>query len=322
MIFENSHILITGANGFVGLHLTNALADTGAKVTQLVRLTGSSINKKGAQIALDLTNRKMVAEIFSVLQPDYVIHLAAIKNRNDIGTQFRDSYDTNLSISLNVIEACLELPKFKKLIFLGSCDEYGQVASPFDETQREIPANAYGLSKLAVTKILSGLYQSRQFPSVVLRPTVIYGPNQGDEMFLSALIQSLLAQKDFAMTSGDQYRDFVYIDDMVDAIIKALAAVNQVNGEVVNIGAGASSQVKEIAMLAADLIYPDAYQHLKFGAVSYRPNELMNYAVNIGRAEQLLGWQPTTKLEYGLQQTISHFRAKVDTAMKMADVHA
>jgi UDP-glucose 4-epimerase len=314
-MLSNCHILITGANGFVGRHVCAAILKAGAKLTQLVYTNESSSNTERIQIAVDLTNRNRVAEVFSALQPDYVIHLAGEKNRNDIGTQFRDSYDRNLSISLNVIEACLALPKFKRLIFLGSCDEYGQVASPFDETQREIPANAYGLSKLAVTKILSGLYHSRQFPSVVLRPTVIYGPNQGDEMFLSALIQSLLAHKDFAMTSGDQYRDFVYIDDMVDAIIKALTAANQVNGEVVNIGSGASFQVKEIAMLAADLIYPGAYQHLKFGTLSYRPNEAINYAVKIGHAEQLLGWQPTAKLEHGLQQTISYFRAKVDMAI-------
>lgn len=310
-MLSNSRILITGANGFVGHHVCAAILKADAKLTQLVRANVPSRKTKNAQIVVDLTNRHRVAEIFSALQPDYVIHLAGEKNRNDIGAQFRDSYDRNLSISLNVIEACLELPKFKRLIFLGSCDEYGQISSPFDEKQREMPANTYGLSKLAVTKILSGLYHSRQFPSVVLRPTVIYGPNQGDEMFLSALIQSLLVQKDFAMTLGDQYRDFVYIDDVVDAIIKALTSVNQVNGEVVNIGSGVSCQVKKIAMLVADLIHPDAYSRLEIGTVPYRTNEAMNYAVNIGRAEQLLGWQPTTNLEKGLQQTINHFRAQV-----------
>ena len=309
---ENNHIIITGANGFLGSHLTNALVSAGTKVTQLVRLKDSSSNKEGSQIELDLTDRKRVAEIFSALQPDYVIHLAGIKNRNDAGAQFRDSYDANLSISLNVIEACLRFNQLKRFVFLGSCDEYGRIAEPFDEMQREIPVNSYGLSKLAVTKILFGLYQSCQFPSVVLRPTIIYGPSQGDEMFLSALIQSLLVQKDFAMTYGEQYRDFVYVDDVVDAIIKVLTATDCVNGVVINVGAGVSCQVKKIANLIADLIHIDVYKHLKFGVVSYRPNETMDYAVNIRRAETLLGWQPTTKLERGLQQTINHFKAQVN----------
>jgi nucleoside-diphosphate-sugar epimerase len=320
-MLSNRHIIITGSNGFVGRHTCEAILKAGAKLTQLVHTNESSSHTERVQIAVDLTNRNRVAEIFSALQPDYVIHLAGEKNRNDVGAQFRDSYDRNLSISLNVIEACLALPKFKRLIFLGSCDEYGDESSPFDEMQREMPSNAYGLSKLAATKILSGLYQSRQFPSIVLRPTVIYGPCQGDEMFLSALIQSLLAQRDFAMTYGEQYRDFVYIDDVVAAIIKSLTADNQVNGAVVNIGAGDSLQVKNIATLVANLIHPDANNHLKFGVVPYRSTEVMNYAVKIGRAEKLLGWQPTTKLEQGLQQTVNHFRAKVDAPKTIIGAH-
>ena len=320
-MLRNFRILITGANGFVGRHVCAAMQKKGVRLLQLVRSRTSISNKENAQIVVDLTNRNMVAETFSALQPDYVIHLAGEKNRNDIDTQFRDSYDRNLAISLNVIEACLGLPKFERLIFLGSCDEYGHESSPFDEMQRELPANAYGLSKLAVTKILSGLYQSRQFPSIVLRPSVIYGPNQGDEMFLSALIQSLLAQKNFAMTYGEQYRDFVYIDDVVDAIIKALTAVNQVNGTVINIGAGVSYQVKNIATLVANSIHQDANNHLKFGVVPYRTTEVIHYAVNIGRAEKLLGWQPTTKLEQGLQQTVNHFRAQVDAPKTIIGAH-
>jgi UDP-glucose 4-epimerase len=321
-VLENSHILITGANGFLGRHLSTSLLARGAKVTQIIRSMTSAVNEKSSQIVFDLTDSGKVADVFSALQPDYVIHLAGLKDRSSTGAQFRIVYETNLSISLNVIEACLELRHFKRLVFPGTCDEYGKAPSPFDETQREMPENVYGLSKLAVTKMLMGLYQSRQFPSVILRPTIAYGPNQGDDMFLSALIQSLLAQKDFAMTHGDQFRDFVYVNDVVDAIIKAINAGDQVNGSVVNIGAGVSCQVKKVAMLVANLIHPDAYKLLKFGAVQYRPTEAMDYGVNIKRAEQLLGWQPNTLLEQGLQKTVSHFRAKVDTGKTVGDVHA
>ena len=314
-MLRNKHILITGANGFLGRHLRKALLVTGAKVSHIVRSIVPSFHHDETQIALDLTDRKKVKEIISTLQPNYVIHLAGTKERVNSGAQFFNSYERNVSISLNVIDACLDLPNFKRLVFLGSCDEYGQVPSPYDETQREMPSNAYGLSKLAVTKILSGLYQSCQFPSVVLRPTVIYGPNQGTEMFLSSLIQSLLAKKDFAMTLGEQFRDFLYVDDAVDAIIKAMNAGNQVDGKVVNIGAGVSCQVKKIACLVANLIHPEAYTHLKLGAVQYRSHEVMNYAANIIRAEQLLGWKPKTQLEQGLQRTIRDFASQIDSEM-------
>jgi UDP-glucose 4-epimerase len=311
-MLRNSHILITGANGFLGRHLSKALLVRGAKVSHFVRSPVLSFHNEERQIVLDLTDSIKLKEIISTLQPNYVIHLAGTKDRVNSGTQFRDSYERNVSISLNVINACLELSNFKRLIFLGSCDEYGQAASPYEETQREMPANAYGLSKLAVTKILEGLYQSSQFPSVVLRPTVIYGPNQGSEMFLSALIQSLLAKKDFDMTLGDQFRDFLYVDDAVDAIMKAINAGNQVDGKVINIGAGVSCQVKKIACSVASLIHPQAYTHLKFGAVQYRSHEVMDYAANIILAEQLLGWKPKTQLEQGLQRTISRFVSQIE----------
>jgi UDP-glucose 4-epimerase len=316
-MLSSDRIIITGANGFVGGHLSTALQVIGLRVTQLVRSKATVSHKEVTQIVVDLNDSKRLKEIISTLQPNYVIHLAASKDRVNSGAQFCDSYQKNVVTSLNLISFCLDLPNFKRFIFLGSCDEYGQAICPFDEEMREMPANAYGLSKLAVTKILAGLYQSHQFPSVVLRPTVIYGSNQGSEMFLSALIQSLLSKKDFAMTHGNQFRDFVHVDDVVDAIIKAIYAGNQVDGKVVNIGAGVSHQVKKIAFLVANLIHPDAYTNLKFGAVQYRSHEVMDYAVNIMLAKQLLGWNPHTQLENGLQKTINHFLANIDTKGRM-----
>lgn len=310
-MLRNSHILITGANGFLGRHLCTALIETGARVSQLVRSKVSTFQNEEVQIALDLTDRKKVAEIFSARQPDYVIHLAGSKSRNASGVEFRDSYSKNLSVSLNVIDACLGLRYLKRLVFLGSCDEYGPISSPFEETQREMPANVYGLTKLAITKMLSGLYQLGQFPSVVLRPSVIYGPRQGSEMFFSALIQNLLAGKDFPMTAGEQYRDFVYVSDVVEAIIRATGADEVVNGKVFNIGAGKSYRIKDIAELTAQQIGARALEQIKFGAVPYRINEVMDYSVDIAQAQVLLGWHPKISLEVGLQQTIQHYKATI-----------
>lgn len=310
-MLNKKHILISGSNGFIGQHLATALLKKNTCITQIVRLTTQVMHQDKKTLALDLGNYNQVIEIIKDIQPDYVIHLASSKDRNITPNQFRNIYGNNVTISLNLIDACLQLKEFKRFIFLGSCDEYGQIETPFHESQREMPTNAYGLSKLAITKILSSLHQTENFPSLVLRPTVIYGPNQGKEMFLPALIQSLLAQKDFPMTLGQQMRDFVYVDDVVDAIVKAIQADDQVNGQVINIGSGVSHQVKDIANLTAQLIHPNADKYLQFGALPYRPNEPMNYAVNIDRAKQLLDWQPQTSLQQGLQQTIAQFKQQL-----------
>ena len=189
---SNSHILITGADGFVGRSLSRSLLLTGAKVSNIVRSRALGERKDETYVVADLACREEVLSIFSLLRPNYVVHLAGSKSRVDSFAHYKDVLSSNLSISLNVIEACQDISSFKRLVFLGSCDEYGEQAEPFDESQRELPSSGYGLSKLMVTRLLSCLYRSRLFPSVVLRPSVIYGPGQGREMFLSAFIHTLL----------------------------------------------------------------------------------------------------------------------------------
>ena len=304
----NSHILLTGAHGFVGQHLGAALINNFARVSQFVRSTPPSIRHNKDLYVLDLMDRPKVADLISTLNPDYVIHLAGTKDRQNDRKNFCRIYNENISISLNVIEACQSLDNLKRLVFLGSCDEYGLAQIPYDESQPVQPTGAYGLSKLAVTQLLASLFNSYRFPYIVLRPTVIYGPGQGDEMFLSSLIRSLLCRKCFAMTAGDQRRDFIYVDDIVNAILKAVASDERVNGKIMNIGAGTSYKLKDIATMVAGLIGISASEYLNMGGVPYRSNEVMDYSVVTNRAYELLNWFPVNSLERGLEETITEFK--------------
>lgn len=310
MEIKNSNIVITGAAGFVGVRLATILISKGARVTQLVR-PGSSFSNGVRYFELDLYDHEKVSSAFYLLKPDFVIHLAASKNRVNKKNNFINIYDENVSISSNVINACLDLANLRRFIFIGSCDEYGAIPSPFNESNRERPINAYGLAKLAVTKMLCTLSSLENFPSVILRPTVIYGPRQGGEMFLSALIQSLIAGRDFPMTFGDQFRDFVYVDDVVNAIIAALIADQKIIGEIFNIGFGKSIQVKHVAMLVSESIGNNSANLVNFGAIPYRKNEVMDYSVNIKHARELLDWKPVTSLELGLDETVQYYKSLV-----------
>ena len=307
-MLTDKHILVTGGNGYVGQHLCQALLQRGARVSKIVRSTLPVVGLPAAQYPLDLTERDKVDAVFAQLKPDFVIHLAGAKNRINDVTKYSDSYNDNVTMSLNVIHACRSLVGFKRMIFLGTCDEYGHAPAPYSELQKAVPTGAYGLSKLAVTQILCGLFHSHQFPSVVLRPSVIYGPGQGNEMFLSALIQSLLAGKDFPMTAGEQRRDFVYIHDVIEAIVMVIESEEHINGELINIGAGVSQRVRDVAYKVADLIGPGARQLIRLGAVEYRRSEVMEYSLVIDHAKEMLNWYPRTNLEEGLHQTIQHLK--------------
>ena len=308
-MLTDSRILITGAKGFVGTHLAPVLTLGGARLTQWIRPGSLTVFDCEVYNKIDLSDRKQVSNAISSLKPNFVVHLAASKVRSNIACDFIDNYCANISMATNLINSCRDLSSFQKFIFLGSCDEYGSISCPFKESQREDPSNAYGLAKLAITKMLGALAHTEKFPSIVLRPSVIYGPRQGTEMFLSALIQALVAGEDFAMTAGDQYRDFVYVDDVVTAIILALNADEALNGRVFNIGSGKSQKVNDIAALVAAQVGNPALAHIKFGAKPYRLNEVMDYSVDITQARYELGWQPNPSLESGLQKTINYFKS-------------
>lgn len=300
-----THVLVTGASGFVGSHVCAALKVTGVQLSCLSR-TLPTAGTTGFY-ALDLLDAAAVGKLLAELQPDCVIHLAALRHRGVGPSDFRATFDTNVRSAWNVIEACQSLPHFKRFVFLGSCDEYGRSKPPYVETQQAEPTSAYGLSKLAITQVLAGLHANYGFPAVVLRPTVIYGPGQGDDMFIPALIQTLLAGKSFSMTKGEQTRDFIYISDVVDAVLKATHADACIDGGVINLGAGHSYSVKDVVDTVLREIGTASSKQVQFGALPYRYHEAMYYAASIERAAALLDWRPMVGLQEGLRATIDHF---------------
>jgi nucleoside-diphosphate-sugar epimerase len=257
--------------------------------------------------ALDLLDAATVRQLLADLRPDCVIHLAASRGSGAEPSAFRATFDTNVRSAWNVIEGCQALPHFKRFVFLGSFDEYGRAEPPYVETQLAQPTSAYGLSKLAITQALLGLHANYAFPAVVLRPTVIYGPGQGDNMFLPSLIRTLLAGQTYAMTRGEQTRDFLYVDDIVTAVLKAVQADARIDGNIINLGAGHSHSVKSVVDMVLREMPSAIAAQVQFGAIPYRRHEAMRYAANIERAAALLAWQPTIDLQRGLRATIDYY---------------
>jgi UDP-glucose 4-epimerase len=302
---QGSRIFLSGGTGFLGTSLRLRLARQGCHVALVSRSNLPYIQSNEIAYECDLVDRQSLLTIVDTFRPDYVVHLADAKNRSYSTTDSQEQ-SNNLSIiaSRNLTQACLCLPNLKRFIFTGTCDEYGVSQTPFHEDIVEAPVNPYGKAKLAITKSLLDLHQSVGFPVAILRPSIIYGPRQGIEMFLPALIQSLKAGRSFPMTPGEQYRDFVFIDDVVDAILKSLHPANDINGIIMNIASGTSIQIKEVAFCVSQLISPLSFNLIKFGALPYRKNEIMNYSVNIDRARNLIDWIPRIEFAEGIALTL------------------
>ena len=305
---QEKRVLVTGASGFVGSHLSRVLYAEGARVVGFVRERTTRKEYLIDQHVLDMSDRVRVRQLVQEVHPELVVHLAASKNRTIDQAEYRSGYDANLFGTLNLIEACRELNHLVRFMFLGSCEEYGYQPTPFDESVRESPVSVYGVTKLAVTQLLQTLARAKGFPAVILRPSIVYGPGQTAEMFLPALIQTLLKGERFAMSQGTQTRDFVYVDDLVNAIVLALNAPG-IQGQVINVSSAIPIRIDDLARKAARLIAPNAEKLLDFGSRPCRPGEAMNYWAKNLRAETLLGWEPHISLEDGLLQTIAYFRA-------------
>ena len=307
MTFKNKRVIVTGASGFIGQHLCKALSEKEAIV---VGFTRSTLDSKylSEQYDVDILDEITIRQIIHAVQPEFVVHLAASKDRGVDTAAYREGYKTNLMGSLNLINACQDLPVLARFVFLGSTDEYGQLQVPFKESDKEAPIAAYGASKLAVTELLKALSRSNKFPSVTLRPTIAYGPGQDDSMFLPALIRALVAGRNFDMSLGEQTRDFIYIDDLVQAIIQALVAPG-LCGDVINISSATPIRIDALAKMTANMLGNGADKLLKFGAKDYRRADTMEYWASNTLAKRSLGWSPKVSLEEGVRQTIDYFKA-------------
>ncbi len=154
------------------------------------------------------------------------------------------------------------------------------------------------------THLAKFFYRSYGLSVVVLRPTIAYGPYQANDMFIPSLINSLISNKDFKMTKGNQLRDFIYISDLVDIILK-ISESNKYNGEVFNVGSGKSLKIREIALaIAKDL---NKEHLLKLGSIPYRKNEVMKYTTSTNKIKKAFAWTPKVSFKKGIRLTIKHY---------------
>jgi len=304
--FQDQRVLVTGAGGFMGLHLIETLRRSGARISTLSR-SPIKVAEYTAQHLGDIRNREFVSAAVQESRPAFIFHLCAYKNRLSDLNQFSVAIDTNLTGSLNLISAASGLPDLRAIVTVGTAEEYGNNPAPFLETMREEPVSAYSFSKLCVTQLAQLLSRAHGIPITVLRPTLAYGPGQKEDMFLPALIGTLLRGETFDMSAGEQTRDFIYIDDVVDAMIKA-ASRPESFGQVINIGSGNPVAMSELALRVQQLLGKSGL--VRAGALNYRNGEVMEYFVRAEKAHRTLGWAPKVPLELGLARTIAHYRER------------
>lgn len=242
-------------------------------------------------------------------RPEIVFHLAGVTDVRKPGNEFEQidrALEGNLKGTLHLLEAVrragLPLGRF---VATGGLEEYGTGASPYDEAQRESPVSPYSASQTATTHFCQMLQRRIQLPIVTLRPALVYGPAQSVDFFIPALIVRCLEGGDFDMTAGQQRRDLLYVEDLVDAYVRAGVDPRAI-GEVINVGSGGAALIRDVAEAVVRLT--GARTRLAMGMIPERATEIAHLVCRNEKAAHLLGWLPTTSLEEGLARTIAWYR--------------
>ncbi len=299
---KKNRILITGGTGFIGYHLAKKCLKLNWSVTSISTNPPKKIRrlKKVKYLIIDVSNQKDVNKRLSK-NYDYVVNLAGyIDHSHKIKTM-----KSHFNGCKNLANFFLNT-KIKKFLQIGSSIEYGKINSPQIENSK-IPKKThsiYGDAKLSSTKFLLKLWRKKSFPTTILRLYLVYGPYQDLNRIIPITITNAIENKKFDCSEGKQLRDFIFVDDVISAIIKIIKSKKS-SGEIINIGSGKPLSVKNVINKICKLVKKGRPQ---FGKIKLRKDEILILYPDIKKAKKLLRWRPKTSIKNGLNKTISFFK--------------
>tara|TARA_Y100000294_G_scaffold154357_1_gene153944 strand:+ start:580 stop:1488 length:909 start_codon:yes stop_codon:yes gene_type:complete len=300
---SNKRILIVGGTGFIGYHLAKKSLKKGWQVTSISSNPPKKIRylPKVEYIRCDITNKKLLKK--SIRKHfDYVVNLGGYIDHSNKKKTLKSHYEG----CKNLTEIFL---KKKPLSFVqvGSSLEYGTSNSPQKENIKcnlSSIKSIYGKAKLLSSRYVINLFKKKNFPSTVLRPYLVYGPRQDINRFLPITITGCIQNKKFPCSTGDQLRDFLYVDDAVEAVTKSLTNKNA-RGQIINIGSGKPRKIKNVIEKVKKILkggYP------QYGIFKQRKFDISKLYPDVEKAKNKINWKSKIPFEKGLEITINSFR--------------
>lgn len=301
-LIKGNKILIVGGTGFIGYHLAKKCLKKGWKVTSISSNFPKKIRflKKVKYIICDISKKKFLKKKINQ-NYKYVVNLGGYVDHSNKKKIFASHY---LGCK-NLAEIFLR-NKPKKFIQIGSSVEYGHLKSPQRESFKSKPGlikSNYGKAKLLSTMYLIGLYKKYNFPISILRLYIAYGPRQDINRFIPFVIKNCLNDTKFNCSDGNQYRDFIYVEDVVNAILKSLIYAKS-DGEIINIGTGKPKKLKKIIQ---DIKKISKGGKPQFGKIKLRKDEILKLYPNISKAKKKIKWKPKISFQRGLKSTINFY---------------
>lgn len=281
-------ILVTGANGFIGSRLTEKLVDLGAEVIKLDRSL--------------LTLPEALKKVLDECRPNAIYHLAAFGNHYN-QKDSRDIFNANLFGTFNLLEAARgrDLNYF---VNTGSSSEYGMKDSPMKEEMLPETTTLYGATKVGTTFLAKAYAAEYELPIVTVRPFSVYGPEEAEHRFIPTVIRCCLKGETLKLAPG--VHDWIYVDDFINGMLAVTENIEQLRGDVVNIGSGIQQSNHEIVDLIEDLC---GITISKEEVDTVRNFDTTSCWVADNSKLKSFGWKPETGIKKGIQQVINAKRA-------------
>jgi dTDP-glucose 4,6-dehydratase len=305
-------VLVTGAGGFIGSHLAEALVHAGASVRAFVRY-----NSRGDYGLLELAEPEVAQEIDvyrgdlanpeavagAVEGREIVLHLGALIPIPYSYRHPREFVTANVEGTLNVLEASRRAD-VQRIIHTSTSEVYGTAETvPIDEAHRLHPQSPYAATKVGADQIALSYQRSFGTPVAIVRPFNTFGPRQSARAVIPTIITQALSRGVIELGATHTTRDFLYVGDNAAGIMRA-AVTQGIEGEVINLGTGVEVTIGEVAERVLGLIDKEVAVSLDEQRLRPPDSEVERLIADTTKAKRLLGWEPEVDLDEGLRRTI------------------
>jgi NDP-hexose 4,6-dehydratase len=309
--WKDKKVLVTGADGFIGSHLTDKLIKNGAIVSIFIR-NNSLLIKKDSQnfrnIGHQIKNLKSIitgdigsrdsVELIRKNNPNIIFHLAAdayVPNSFDHPIEVKE---TNLDGTLNVLHAAMNI-NTEQIVCTSSSEIYGTHDNAINEKTPLYPSSPYAASKVAADRYCFSYWNTYGLPISIIRPFNTYGPRHTYDVIPKFIKLALVGKALTIHGDGTQTRDFTYIDDMVNAFL-LMGSDKKTIGQSVNFGSGKDVSINDIAKM----IISASNSKSEIKHIEERTSEVSKLLCNYNKAKKLFGWAPTIGIEEGIKKNV------------------
>ncbi|KEH90400.1 NAD-dependent dehydratase [Clostridium novyi A str. BKT29909] len=314
MNWNGKKVLVTGAEGFIGSHLTERLVELGAEVTALVQY--NSFNNWGWIDTFDKNVKDNIKVITGdvreydnvkrmVSGQEVIMHLAALIAIPYSYLSPMAYVRTNVEGTTNILEACRDEENIEKIVHTSTSETYGTALYvPIDEKHPMQGQSPYSASKIGADKMAESFYRSFNLPIATIRPFNTYGPRQSARAVIPTIISQILAGKrEIKLGSLTPTRDFNYVKDTAEAFVK-IAESEKTIGEVINAGSNYEISIGDTAKKIIDLIGHDVKILCDEERIRPEKSEVNRLWADNTKIKNLTDWTPKYSIDEGLKETI------------------